>query len=141
MDNIDNHFPEMPMKSIVKEIDTLLKIDEYKQNSIVCSMYLNENFTGFDGHFEGRPVLPAICYFAIIKNAINKILTNKKAMISEIKDAKFFRITEANDLLEVTITGSVAFSSIEVNDEIRVDAVFSRKHEKCAKVKAFLKVY
>lgn len=129
------------MRNIVKEINALLKVNEVKENSLTCSMYLDENFTGFDGHFENTPVLPAICYFSIIKNAIKKVLKDKEVTISEIKDAKFFRIAAAKETLEVIITSAVGFTSSDFNGEVKVEAVFSRNNEKCAKIKAFLKIH
>lgn len=128
------------MKNIVQEIDTMLKINDFKQNSILCAMYLDENFSGFDGHFENTPVLPAICYFSIMKKAVSKVLKGRRVTISEIKDAKFFRIAGAKDNLEVNINCSVDLTNYDLSSEIKVDAVFSRNQEKCAKVKAFLKV-
>ena len=64
---------------------------------------LPKNFPAFNGHFEGYPLLPAVCHISFCADAAGR-LTGKKLQLGSIKRAKFLSPSLPETIIEVRLT-------------------------------------
>ena len=64
---------------------------------------LREDFPAFKGHFEGHPVLPAICQMSLCADAAGRLL-GRAVELAQISRAKFIKPVVPNRRLEVRLT-------------------------------------
>lgn len=80
------------MDSIIgKELRTRLKDCapvENKENTYSCRILFDRAFRGFEGHFEGNPVVPGVCLIQLIRVHAEEIL-QKTLTMKEINQCKF----------------------------------------------------
>lgn len=61
------------------------------------------DFPAFRGHFEGHPLLPAVCQISFCKDAASRLL-GKEVEMKAIKRAKFMSPALPDSTLEVSLT-------------------------------------
>ena len=64
---------------------------------------LREDFPAFAGHFEGHPLLPAVCQMSFCSSAASRLL-NKSVEVKAIKKAKFINPALPGILIEVKLS-------------------------------------
>lgn len=64
---------------------------------------LREDFPAFAGHFEGHPLLPAVCQMSFCSSAASRLL-NKSVEVKAIKKAKFINSALPGILIEVKLS-------------------------------------
>jgi len=64
---------------------------------------LKDNFPAFNGHFEGHPLLPAVCQISFCADALSRI-TNKPMQVKAVKRAKFMNPSLPDSFIEVRLT-------------------------------------
>ena len=127
------------MNTIQKEILDAVNFFEMDGSEIKIQFSLPENFSGFDGHFKEKPVLPAICFMEIVKTAIYKAIS-KHVYISELTSAKFFNVITVSEKVDVQISSDRNLSELN-NDEAVIQATFtSSEVNKKAKLKLKVKL-
>lgn len=61
---------------------------ENKENTYCCRIFFDRAFRGFEGHFEGNPVVPGVCLIELIRVHAEEIL-QKELIVKEIGQCKF----------------------------------------------------
>ena len=61
------------------------------------------DFPAFKGHFEGHPLLPAVCQLSFCSDAASRLL-NKPVEIKAVKKAKFLNPALPGILIEVKLS-------------------------------------
>ncbi len=61
-----------------------------------------ESFSGFEGHFPGEPILPAIMQLAALRLTV-ELCTEKKFILKGLNNNKFKGIVRPLDLLSITV--------------------------------------
>lgn len=64
---------------------------------------LMADFPAFEGHFEGHPLLPAVCQISFCSSAASRLL-NKPVEVKAIKKAKFISPALPGILIEVKLS-------------------------------------
>lgn len=59
-----------------------------KENTYSCRIFFDRDFRGFEGHFEGNPVVPGVCLLELIRVHAEEI-TQKNLVLKEIGQCKF----------------------------------------------------
>ncbi len=78
------------MTNIKNQIRNSLTVTSLDQNlQVTAEFCLSEDFIGFQGHFPGRPVLPAVCMISAVLATVQKAL-GKNVALEVVKSAKFF---------------------------------------------------
>ena len=78
--------------------------------------FLASDFPAFRGHFEGYPVLPAVCQVSLCAHAAGQLL-GAEVEIAQISRAKFIEPVAAQTRVEVRLTarGADAFLAELIN--------------------------
>ena len=58
------------------------------ENEYVCTVTFDSAFTGFEGHFEGNPILPGVCLIELARVHAEQAL-GKKLRTEEISHCRF----------------------------------------------------
>jgi 3-hydroxyacyl-[acyl-carrier-protein] dehydratase len=118
------------MNRLMREIKNYIYGLEESGDKIKARFIFPSDFTGFDGHFPGRPVLPGVCKIQAVI-AMLELWYQKNICIKEISSAKFFspvfdnqeiivttsKFTEFNGTLEETKTrASVTSNGKKISD-------------------------
>ena len=75
----------------------------YQQTTPTGYIYrVAADFPAFKGHFEGRPILPAVCQLSFCADSASRYF-EKKMQITSVKRAKFISPILPNALLEVQL--------------------------------------
>jgi len=64
---------------------------------------LSADFPAFRGHFEGHPLLPAVCQISLCSDAVSR-LSGKEMEVCAVKRAKFISPLLPDKEIEVSIT-------------------------------------
>ena len=83
-----------------KEIDELLKNFEVESDTASAEISFPPNFSGFQGHFPGQPVLPGVCQIGTAM-ALAGRMCGTRQVLDEIVNAKFVAMVVPNQLLQV----------------------------------------
>ena len=84
------------------------------------SMCFDETFTGFGGHFPGRPVLPGVCQIlAFSVFACNA--SGMKLKLREITKAKFLSVVEPGETACFSFVLSPGDGSVSLSGETSVE--------------------
>ena len=76
----------------------------FQHTTSTGSLYeLAEDFPAFKGHFEGYPLLPAVCQISFCSDAASRLL-NKQMEVKAIKKAKFISPSLPGSFIEVKLT-------------------------------------
>ena len=54
-----------------------------------ASIAFEPAFPGFEGHFPGRPIVPALCLVSVVEIAVRQISGQPELRFSEIRNMKF----------------------------------------------------
>jgi 3-hydroxyacyl-[acyl-carrier-protein] dehydratase len=76
-----------------------------------CRISIPGEHPVFDGHFPGRPVLPAIAHLAVAAQALAAV-TGREASISAVPFLRLRRPVAPGDVLDVSISRPAADGSI-----------------------------
>lgn len=75
----------------------------YQRASETGNVYLvTQNFPAFKGHFEGRPILPAVCQLSFCVDSVSRHL-KKEMQVAVVKRAKFINPILPGTSLEVRL--------------------------------------
>lgn len=61
---------------------------EGKENTYSCRILFDQKFRGFEGHFEGNPVVPGVCLIQWIRVFAEEVL-QKQLTLTEINQCRF----------------------------------------------------
>lgn len=92
--------------NITEQIEN--SITEFSINSnggISAQAVFAAEFSGFDGHFPQRPILPGICQIELCRILAQKS-NNLPLIIKEVKLAKFFSPIVQNETIEISMTAT-----------------------------------
>jgi 3-hydroxymyristoyl/3-hydroxydecanoyl-(acyl carrier protein) dehydratase len=89
------------MNRLMREIKSYISGLEESGDKIMARFLFPSDFTGFKGHFPGRPVLPGVCKIQAVI-AMLELWHQKNICIKEISTAKFFSPVFDNQELIVT---------------------------------------
>jgi 3-hydroxyacyl-[acyl-carrier-protein] dehydratase len=85
------------MSNIVKELKKRLQIHEPQASGVISgSLLFDPDFSGFQGHFPGNPILPGAC---LIEAAFQLIScgVGKNLLLAEVETVKFFSPVNPGD--------------------------------------------
>lgn len=92
------------MTPIEKDLaDTLVGSIVCKQNTATATYNLPKSFKGFDGHFPGHPILPAVLQVMLGKIVCNA-LTSRPLAVKSIERAKFMQEISPDMNIQVSAT-------------------------------------
>jgi hypothetical protein len=125
---------------IQKEIlKSILSIKEKTASEFDVNIVFSEDFTGFNGHFDERPVLPAICLLEIIKCSLYKQF-NIMPVILEIISAKFYNVISAKEIINIIIkTKENVLDDTNLTEDYLIDVKFSGAAGKKSNIKVKIK--
>ena len=72
------------------------------ENQYQCTMEFDPGFTGFEGHFEGNPIVPGVCLIQAARTAAEMVLSKGLAARS-ISNCRFRRPVLAGERAAVRI--------------------------------------
>lgn len=85
---------------LVDDINRCLsKTDFTNTKEAQATFVFDEKFLGFQGHFEGNPVLPGVCKIIAAREVIKSWKKNNELELKEINSAKFFMPVTVNEEL------------------------------------------
>ena len=67
----------------------LSPLEKTAENAYCARITFEPGFPGFDGHFPGRPVVPAICQLSVVEIMARLITGCRDARVREILNMKF----------------------------------------------------
>lgn len=94
------------------------------------TIFFDRNYPGFDGHFEGNPVVPGVCIFQWVRIHLQQIL-GRELTLAGIDQCRFLKPL----LAEMTGTCRIKILNIE-NDPICVQADILSDGEPACRIKA-----
>ena len=75
----------------------------YQQTISTGYVYrIASNFPAFQGHFEDRPILPAVCQLSFCADGVSRYL-KQKMQVESVKRAKFINPVLPDTLLEIQL--------------------------------------
>jgi 3-hydroxyacyl-[acyl-carrier-protein] dehydratase len=125
------------MNRLVKEIKSYIYNLEETGDKIKACFLFPSDFTGFKGHFPGRPVLPGVCKIQAVIAAL-ELWHKKNICIKEISMAKFF--SPVFDNQEIVVTTNKIDGFDETAGEIKIKATVISKGKKISELNLLLKV-
>ena len=129
------------MKTLANELESYLHAPpHHAEGGITATFTCPEHFSGFNGHFPQKPVLPGIVQLMMAHYVATM---GKKHPLIAVKRAKFTRLVKpldpitvcainaelSNDQLSNTIQSTV---TLHVNDELCAQCVLVFTHKKNA---------
>ena len=96
------------------------------ENRWACHLDFDPGFTGFEGHFEGNPIVPGVCLIETARLVAEEI-TGKKLRTGKIAQARFRRPIFAGERADATfkMTGPDEERIWNIQAEFRVGAAVS----------------
>ena len=125
------------MNILMREIKNSISNLEESGNNIKAGFLFPSDFTGFKGHFPGRPVLPGVCKIQAVI-AMLEIWHKKNICIKEISMAKFFAPVFDNQ--EIIVTTNKIAGLTETSGEIKIKASVTSYGKKISDLQLLLKV-
>ena len=124
----------MPYSIIQSEL--LKRVQDFQRHddgSYSAAITFDPAFTGFDGHFPGNPIVPAVCQLSAVEVLAHMALGRQDTKISTISLMKFRAPLVPND------TATFTFTIIQNENDITVKAdVSTSKQKNTAKFKLVL---
>lgn len=68
-----------------------------------CHYFIGRDFPAFEGHFPGRPILPAVVQIQFVLDALNRI-RGGKYRLKKVSKAKFTLPVEPESRLQIEVT-------------------------------------
>ena len=94
--NIDDSKMSSALRSRIRGLRTTA------ENEYVCTMEFDPAFTGFEGHFEGNPIVPGVCLIEAAR-VIAEEATGQSTKTLKIAQCRFRRPILAGESADVTI--------------------------------------
>jgi 3-hydroxyacyl-[acyl-carrier-protein] dehydratase len=113
---------------------SMLGLSEIPGNNITARFIFQPDFTGFKGHFPGKPVLPGVCKIQAVISMIEK-WHEKNVCLKEISLAKFFASVSCNQ--EILISSG---KLVDGPDETKIRASVTSDGKKIAELHLKLSV-
>ncbi len=124
----------MPYSIIQSEL--LKRVRDFQRHddgSYSAAITFDPAFTGFDGHFPGNPVVPAVCQLSAVEILAHMALGRQDVKLSTISHMKFRAPLVPND------TATFSFSITQNENDITVKAdVSTPKQRNTSKFKLIL---
>lgn len=117
------------MSKLRKEIKSFMSRLREDASELTAHFCFSKGFSGFKGHFPGKPILPGVCNFQIILCMLEEA-TRKTPRLKEIVSAKFFAPVTYNEEIICTVR-----QESEGSGETRVSALMTNKDKKIAAIK------
>ena len=121
--------------SIIKS-ELLKRIHDFQRHddgSYSAAITFDPAFTGFDGHFPGNPIVPAVCQLSAVEILAHMALGRQDVKLTTISLMKFRAPLVPND------TATFTFTIIQNENDITVKAdVSTPKQKNTAKFKLVL---
>jgi len=119
----------------MEEINKLMyDLSESPEGNINARFIFPSDFSGFKGHFPGRPVLPGVCKIQAVIAMLEK-WHKENVFLTEISLAKFFAPVCDNQEIIIS-SGKID----KVSDEPKIKASVTRGGEKMAELQLKLMV-
>jgi len=96
------------------------------ENRCSCHLDFDPGFTGFEGHFEGNPIVPGVCLIEAAR-IVAEETTGRTLRTGKIAQARFRRPVFAGERADVTflMTETAEGRSWNIQAEFRVGAAVS----------------
>ena len=124
----------MPYSIIQSEL--LKRIHDFQRHddgSYSATITFDPAFTGFDGHFPGNPIVPAVCQLSAVEVLVHMALGCQDVKLTTISLMKFRAPLVPND------TATFVFTITQNENDITVKAdVSTPKQKNTAKFKLIL---
>ena len=124
----------MPYSIIQSEL--LKRVREFQRHddgSYSAAITFDPAFTGFDGHFPGNPVVPAVCQLSAVEVLAHLALGREELKLATISLMKFRAPLVPND------TATFTFTLTQLENDIIVKAdVSTAKQKNASKFKLIL---
>lgn len=107
---------------------------QQSDGSFVASITFDKDFPGFDGHFPGNPVVPAICQLSAVELLAQRALQNDTLKTQRIATMKCRMPLVVDDCAQIAFT-------VQANDDATVTAVatfHTPKQRNASKIKLIL---
>lgn len=115
------------MNILMQEINkSMYDLSESPEGNITARFIFPSDFSGFKGHFPGRPVLPGVCKIQAVI-AMLEMWHEKNVCLTEISMAKFFAPVCDNQEIMIS-SGKID----KVADEPKIKASVTSGGEKIA---------
>ena len=127
------------MSTLVQEINKLMcDLSESIGGNITARFIFPSDFSGFKGHFPGRPILPGVCKIQAVM-AMLEIWHQKNICIKEISTAKFFAPVFDNQ--EIVVTTNTLPGLPETSGETKIKASVTSNGKKISDLHLILSVF
>ena len=103
--------------------------NEDSEGKVTASFVLPSEFSGFQGHFPGGPVLPGVCEIQAVMVAL-EAFNGKKFRLKEIVSAKFFAPVSFGEEIRIEYQ-----QEMKKNGGIAVTATITSGEKKVSKLK------
>ena len=123
------------MNTLVREIKNFISDLEESGENIKARFLFPPDFTGFKGHFPGRPVLPGVCKIQAVI-AMLETWHQKNICIKEISMAKFFAPVFDNQ--EIVVTTNKITGLPETSGGIKIKASVTSNGKKISDLQLIL---
>ena len=101
-------------------------LENFEDGSLNASFIFPESFAGFQGHFEGNPVLPGVCKIQAVI-AMHEKFYAKNFRLKEVAQAKYFLPVTPHQKITVKCS-----SKLNPEGALVVKATVQREEEKVA---------
>ena len=129
------------MNLVQKEIsDSIIGLKAESKSKLNVKISFTKEFIGFNGHFDEQPVLPAICFFEIIKCSLYKQL-NTMPVVCDVLSAKFYNVITVKEIVDISILSQQDFLDKKNRDnEFILNAKFMGAGSKKAIIKIKVRI-
>jgi len=101
----------------MKNIQSCIAESFKNQTDNIFKFYIDKNFTAFEGHFPGNPLLPGIVQMEIALFCVKKLLNNNDAVLKEAKKVKFSKPILPDTFIDVVVTGAGESFNITIKND------------------------
>lgn len=117
------------MSVLSKEIKELLHhIADHEDGKITAEISFPKNFTGFEGHFPGKPVVPGVCKVLSVV-ALLELSSKQKVYLRTIVLSKFMLPVTCQEKLTIELRRETKSGTL-----VRVKALFRSADKKVADI-------
>ena len=85
----------------------LTKLRRADDGEYLCEIVFDAGFRGFEGHFEGNPIVPGVCLIELVRVHAESVL-GKALEVSAIRNCRFRR---------PVLAGDAVTSKLKIGDE------------------------
>ena len=92
--------PSYMQKQLMKRMSPLEALGE---GTYRCSIRFDPEFPGFDGHFPGQPIVPALCLLSVVEIIARQATGMHELRFSKISSMKFKAPLRPGDMAIFTV--------------------------------------